>query len=98
MIGALPMTAATGYARGLLAAAMLVALAACTTTDMASVEEPAPAPMTGQTNDPAPGFENVRPGSEEEFILNVGRRIYFTQDRRRSILSPWPLSTARRRG
>jgi outer membrane protein OmpA-like peptidoglycan-associated protein len=80
MMGALPMTATTGYARRLLAAATLMALAACTTTDMASVEEPTPPPMTGQTNDPAPGFENVRSGSEEEFILNVGRRIYFTQD------------------
>ena len=56
----LPMTATTGYARRLLAAAMLMALAACTTTDMASVEEPPPPPMTGQTNDPAPGFENTR--------------------------------------
>ncbi|WP_426129203.1 OmpA family protein [Pararhizobium sp. PWRC1-1] len=69
-----------GYARGLLAAAMLLTLAACNTADVASVEEPAAVPMTGQTNDPAPGFENVKAGSEEDFILNVGRRIYFTQD------------------
>jgi outer membrane protein OmpA-like peptidoglycan-associated protein len=59
---------------------MLLALAACNTTDIASVEEPAAVAMTGQTNDPAPGFENVKAGSEEDFILNVGRRIYFTQD------------------
>ena len=38
------------------------------------------ATYTGQTNDPAPGFENVRAGTEEDFILNVGRRVYFTQD------------------
>lgn len=75
-----PMTATTGFARPLLAAVLLLALAACTTADLASREETAPAPMTGETNDPAPGFENVRAGSEEEFILNVGRRIYFAQD------------------
>lgn len=74
------MSTMTGYTRRLLAAAMLLALAACSTTKIASLEEPAAAPMTGQTNDPAPGFENVAAGSEEDFILNVGRRIYFTQD------------------
>lgn len=74
------MPTATGYQRLLVAAAMLLALAACTTTDIASEEEPAAAPMTGQTNDPAPGFENVVAGSEQDFILNVGRRIYFAQD------------------
>jgi peptidoglycan-associated lipoprotein len=74
------MPATTGYKGRLAAAAMLLALAACNTTDVASVEEPAAVPMTGQTNDPAPGFESVKAGSEEDFILNVGRRIYFTQD------------------
>lgn len=74
------MSALTGTLRYLAAAAMLLALAACTTPDIAAVEEPAAVPMTGQTNDPAPGFENVSAGSEEEFILNVGRRVYFTQD------------------
>jgi outer membrane protein OmpA-like peptidoglycan-associated protein len=64
----------------LAAAAMLLALAACSTTEVASVEEPPAAPMTGQTNDPAPGFETVSAGSQQDFILNVGRRIYFTQD------------------
>jgi len=74
------MPATIGYTRPLMALTMLLALAACNTTDIASVEEPAAVPMTGQTNDPAPGFENVKLGSEEDFILNVGRRIYFTQD------------------
>ncbi|APO79441.1 outer membrane lipoprotein (plasmid) [Rhizobium etli 8C-3] len=69
-----------GYTRSVVAAAMLVALAACTTSEVASLEEPAAAPMTGQTNDPAPGFENIAAGSEEDFILNAGRRIYFSQD------------------
>jgi outer membrane protein OmpA-like peptidoglycan-associated protein len=70
----------TGFAGRLAATAMLMALASCTTSNIASVEEPAPTPMTGKTNDPAPGFETVAAGSEEDFILNVGRRIYFTQD------------------
>ncbi|EJC64158.1 OmpA family protein [Rhizobium sp. 1AS11] len=74
------MSATTGYMRQLVAVAMLLALTACTTTKIAALEEPAAAPMTGQTNDPAPGFENVAMGSEEDFILNVGRRIYFRQD------------------
>ena len=77
-IALMPVT--IGYAARLVAAAMLLALTACTTPDIASVEEPAAVPMTGQTNDPAPGFENVKVGSEEDFILNVGRRIYFAQD------------------
>jgi outer membrane protein OmpA-like peptidoglycan-associated protein len=74
------MSALNRYALRLVAAATLLALAACTTTEVASVEEPAAVPMTGQTNDPAPGFENVVAGSQQDFILNVGRRIYFTQD------------------
>lgn len=74
------MPASTGHKSRLLAAAMLLALTACSTTDIASVEEPPAVPTTGQTNDPAPGFENVKAGSEEDFILNVGRRVYFTQD------------------
>ncbi|MGO7216366.1 OmpA family protein, partial [Rhizobium ruizarguesonis] len=74
------MSAPTGYLRRLAAAAMLLALAACSSSDIASVEVPAAAPMTGQTNDPARGFENVAMGSEDDFILNVGRRIYFKQD------------------
>lgn len=74
------MSALTGCSRLLVAATMLLTLAACSTTEIAEVEEPTAAPITGQTNDPAPGFENVAAGSEEDFILNVGRRTYFTQD------------------
>jgi peptidoglycan-associated lipoprotein len=32
----------------------------------------------GSTDDPAAGYEKIRPGSEEDFIMAVGRRIYFT--------------------
>ncbi|POF30986.1 OmpA family protein [Roseibium marinum] len=31
------------------------------------------------TNAPAAGFVDISPGSEEEFIINVGRRIYFPE-------------------
>lgn len=31
----------------------------------------------GATDDPAPGFADVKPGSEEDFIMAVGRRVYF---------------------
>ncbi|WP_438750052.1 OmpA family protein [Pararhizobium sp. O133] len=74
------MSSMIGFTRRLAAAVALLALAGCTTPDIAAVEEPAAVPMTGNTNDPAPGFETVSTGSEEEFILNVGRRVYFTQD------------------
>jgi len=30
------------------------------------------------TNAPAPGFQNMQAGSEEDFMLNVGRRTYFS--------------------
>ncbi|MEM9205199.1 MAG: OmpA family protein [Pseudomonadota bacterium] len=34
-------------------------------------------PETRATNAPATGFASIQPGSEEDFILNVGRRTYF---------------------
>jgi peptidoglycan-associated lipoprotein len=64
--------------RPLSGAALLLMLAACSTTEMARVETPQVNPNeSGQTNDPAAGFANAGPGSEEDFILNVGRRIFF---------------------
>ena len=71
---------AKDHMKRLVAAAALLVLAACSTTEVASVEEPPAVQMTGATNDPAPGFETVSSGSPEDFILNVGRRIYFGQD------------------
>lgn len=58
--------------RALVAAAALLALSSCTT---ATLEAPTP----NVTNAPALGFANVQPGSEEDFILNVGRRTYFAE-------------------
>ena len=64
--------------RRLALAVLLALLAACTT---AKIEDTQPPPSSaGVTNEAAPGFEKVAPGSEEDFILNVGRRIYFAQD------------------
>ena len=36
------------------------------------------ASIGGKTDEPAQGFARVGAGSEEEFILNVGRRVYFS--------------------
>ena len=60
-------------------AGLLALAASCSTTTMEPPDGGLPANAGGQTNDPAAGFENVKPGSEEDFILQAGRRIYFTQ-------------------
>ena len=70
------MIAATALARALGCAGLLLFLASCSTTSMESAGEPPP--TSGNTNDPAAGFKNMQPGSEEDFILNVGRRTFFT--------------------
>jgi len=62
--------------RRLACAGLLSLLAACTTAKM---EDTQPPPMSGATNETAPGFENMQAGSEEDFILNVGRRTFFTK-------------------
>jgi peptidoglycan-associated lipoprotein len=62
--------------RRLAVAGLLILLAACTT---AKIEDTQPPPSSGATNEAAPGFANVAPGSEEDFILNVGRRVFFTK-------------------
>jgi peptidoglycan-associated lipoprotein len=58
--------------RPLAFAALALAVTACTS---ATIEPPVP----DVTNAPAAGFANVQPGSEEDFILNVGRRTYFAE-------------------
>jgi peptidoglycan-associated lipoprotein len=74
------MTTRAGLARGLFLGAMLTALAACSTTRMEVPGAPEVDPNAGgQTNDPAAGFENVQAGTEQDFILNVGRRIFFAK-------------------
>jgi peptidoglycan-associated lipoprotein len=74
------MNATNGRARVLACAGLLVLLAACTSTSM-NISNGSDAELQtvagGQTNEPAPGFENIQPGSEEDFVLNVGRRTFF---------------------
>ena len=71
-MSATAMSSFIAIARGGLLAGMLALAASCTT---AKLEAPTP----DVTNAPAAGFANVQPGSEEDFILNVGRRTYFTE-------------------
>ncbi len=66
----------SSLARPLTAAALaigLAALAACSSSS--TLKQPKP----DVTNAEVANFQNVQPGSEEDFILNVGRRTYFTQ-------------------
>ena len=72
------MTAAAVLARALACAGVLMFLASCQSTPMETPGEQAP-PTSGATNEPAPGYANMQTGSEEDFILNVGRRTFFTQ-------------------
>ncbi|TDI55053.1 MAG: OmpA family protein [Alphaproteobacteria bacterium] len=46
-------------------------VAGCTTVNLTRTPD--------ETNAPAPGFETVSVGSEEDFIINVGRRTYFAK-------------------
>jgi peptidoglycan-associated lipoprotein len=73
------------FARLALMAGLLAGVAACSTTAMNTgpgPQEPPPPVSTtpDETNQPAAGFENVKPGSEEDFILNVSRRTFFAAD------------------
>jgi peptidoglycan-associated lipoprotein len=51
--------------------------AGCSQTEKPLLANISAPQLSGYTDDPAPGYENIKPGSEEEFILNVGRRLYF---------------------
>ena len=39
----------------------------------------APAPITTATNAPVAGGINVQPGTDEDFVVNVGRRTFFKE-------------------
>lgn len=77
-MSATAMRTLASVARAGLVAGLMALVASCTTTQLETPQGPPPN-AGGNTNDPAVGFENVQPGSEEDFILNVGRRTYFTQ-------------------
>ena len=55
----------------MLAGTMAAAIAGCETVGLPGTPN--------VTNAAAPGFEKVTVGSEEAFIIDVGRRIYFSQ-------------------
>ena len=57
----------------LAAIALALALAAC------SAGASTGGPSISLGNNTAPGFEEVKGGSEEDFMLNVGRRTYFAE-------------------
>jgi peptidoglycan-associated lipoprotein len=61
-------------ARRLAAAGLLTLAAACSTSNTL-----APSATPNVTNAEVAGFQSVQPGSDEDFILNVGRRTYFAQ-------------------
>jgi peptidoglycan-associated lipoprotein len=63
-------------ARRLLAAGLLTLVASCSTSNTLAPSAPATPDVT---NTEVAGFQSVQPGSEEDFILNVGRRTYFAQ-------------------
>lgn len=78
------MSRSLSFTRLLAVGALAALLAACTTVPQGPSgpsEPPPPVSNTpDETNQPAAGFENVKPGSEEDFILNVGRRTFFAAD------------------
>jgi outer membrane protein OmpA-like peptidoglycan-associated protein len=66
-------------------AGLLAFVASCSTTDSGGLSPSNPSDtlasqVGGATDDPAAGFESVQPGSEEDFILTAGRRIYFAEN------------------
>lgn len=65
----------------------LLFVAACTTSGgglsipgATTPEDMLPPQTGGYTDDPAAGFENVQAGSEQDFIMGAGRRIYFAEN------------------
>jgi peptidoglycan-associated lipoprotein len=76
----LNLTASAVLARAMGCAGILLFLASCQSTTMEQgVPAEQEAPISGATNEPAPGYTNMQAGSEEDFILNVGRRTFFPQ-------------------
>ncbi|HKG72621.1 MAG TPA: OmpA family protein, partial [Aestuariivirgaceae bacterium] len=69
------MNKATGLV-SLVALALL--LASCASTGTGGITRSSQAPSEA-TNAPVEGGVNVQSGSEEEFIVNVGRRTFFAE-------------------
>ncbi|WP_209017409.1 OmpA family protein [Roseibium aggregatum] len=56
-----------------------IAIAVLCGTALASCNSAGSLSSPDITNAPAAGFASIKSGSEEEFIINVGRRIYFSE-------------------
>ena len=72
------------FAKAGVFAGLLMFAVSCSTTDGGGIAPPSPGDTLpsqagGYTDDPAAGFENVQPGTEQDFILTAGRRIYFAE-------------------
>lgn len=63
-----------GKAAAWIAVAMALALSGCA-SDIAP-----PAPKSAANDAPIGGGINIPPGSNEDFIVNVGRRVFFTEN------------------
>ena len=73
------MTATTFNTRRALKLA-LIAAAAVSVTACASRPKPAPVQPPAPAPAPAPVTSSVLPGSEQDFVVNVGDRVYFDLD------------------
>lgn len=69
--GALPLALAIGLS---------VLVSGCSTTGTGTDSSFATAPSPDGTNAPVAGGVQVVPGSEEDFMVNVGRRTFFTEN------------------
>jgi peptidoglycan-associated lipoprotein len=59
------------------AIALLVVLAAGLHGCSQTARPASQASVSGATDEPVPGYVNIQSGSEEDFIMEVGRRVYF---------------------
>ena len=64
-----------GRAAGLAIALLGLMLAGCASVDEVAYQ--GLQKVSGPTGTPIPAFANLKPGSEEDFIMNAGRRVYF---------------------
>jgi peptidoglycan-associated lipoprotein len=63
---------------GIVAMVLALAVAGCTSTGQGGFTRASQSP-TDATNAPVAGGINVQTGSEEDFIVNVGRRTFFAE-------------------
>jgi peptidoglycan-associated lipoprotein len=62
-----------GWFVAILLIASAMSVAGCTTTSRSNLS----VETSGVTDEPATGYTDIKPGSEQDFIMAVGRRVYF---------------------